>query len=197
MAEGADLIVGDPREQIFASIAEDTGVRMVTSYLLKDGGEEAHEAVHAEAMEELDKYPGFREREILESVPGIQRETVVILTFDDESSLRSWLESDTRRQLLNRLDPHIDGTYTTNVLGGFAGWFTFDSSIEPPRWKQALVVLMGLFPVALLITLIRSELWPNAPLVLAVFVGNVVGISLLTWVIMPPLTRRLAGWLSR
>jgi antibiotic biosynthesis monooxygenase (ABM) superfamily enzyme len=197
MHEGADLIVGEPREQIFAATANAPGVRMVTSYLLKDGGESVHQAVHADVLEELENYPGFRDREILEAVPGIQSETVVILTFDDESSLRGWLDSDERKRLLSRLDPHVEGTYTTNVLGGFAGWFTFDSSTEPPRWKQAVVVLIALFPIALLITFVRSQVWPDAPMVLAVLIGNVVGISLLTWVVMPPLTRWLAGWLSR
>lgn len=197
MAEGAGLILGEPREQIFAATANDPGVRMVTSYLLKEGGESEHRSVHDDVLAELDNYPGFREREILEAVDGIQSETVVILTFDDASSLRGWLESDERKQLLSRLDPHIEGTYTTNVLGGFAGWFTFDSATEPSRWKQALVVLIALFPIALLITFIRSQLWPGAPMILAVFVGNVIGISLLTWVVMPPLTRHLAGWLRR
>jgi antibiotic biosynthesis monooxygenase (ABM) superfamily enzyme len=197
MDEGAGLIHGSPREQIFASAASDPGVRMVTSYLLRDGGTSVHRAVHDDVMKELDNYPGFREREILDAVPGVQSETVVILTFDDETSLRRWLDSDARRQLLSRLDPHIEGTYTTSVLGGFAGWFTFDSSTEPARWKQALVVLIALFPLSLSITYIRSLLWPDAPMVPAVFLGNVVGIALLTWLVMPPLTRRLSSWLSR
>jgi antibiotic biosynthesis monooxygenase (ABM) superfamily enzyme len=197
LEEGADLILGEPRLQIFAAAGADPGVRMVTSYLLKDGAASVHRAVHDDVMTELGNYPGFRQREILEAVPGVQRETVVILTFDDDSSLRSWLESGERRQLLSRLDPYIQGTYTTNVLGGFAGWFTFDRSTEPPRWKQALVVLIALFPITLLIAFVRSRLWPDAPIVPAVFIGNVIGISLLTWLVMPPLTRNLSGWLGR
>lgn len=197
LKEGAELILGEPREQIFAAARSDPGVRMVTSYLLKDGATSVHRSVHDDVIDELENYPGFRQREILEAVPGIQSETVVILTFDDESSLRSWLDSDERTQLLSRLDPYIEGTYTTNVLGGFAGWFTFDGVSEPPRWKQALVVLVGLFPVTLLIAFVRSRLWPDAPMVAAVFIGNVIGIALLTWLVMPPLTRRLSGWLSR
>jgi len=197
LEEGADLVLGEPRVQIFAAAEADPGIRMVTSYLLRDGAESVHRAVHDDVMTQLVNYPGFRQREILEAVPGVQRETVVILTFDDESSLRSWLESNERRQLLSRLDPHIEGTYTTNVLGGFAGWFAFDSSTEPPRWKQALVVLIALFPITLLIAFVRSRLWPDAPIVPAVFIGNVIGISLLTWLVMPPLTRHLSGWLRR
>ncbi|MEN8041790.1 MAG: antibiotic biosynthesis monooxygenase, partial [Actinomycetota bacterium] len=85
--EGADLILGQPREQVFASRGADPGVRMVTSYLLKEGGDRVHREVHAEAMAELRTYEGFRQREILDAVPGIQPETVVILTFDDEQTL--------------------------------------------------------------------------------------------------------------
>jgi antibiotic biosynthesis monooxygenase (ABM) superfamily enzyme len=195
--EGSDLILGEPRKQVFAATATDPGVRMVTSYLLKEGGTSVHRSVHEDVIAELESYPGFRQREILDAVPGVQNETVVILTFDDEPSLRRWLDSDERSQLLGRLSPHIEGTYTTNVLGGFAGWFTFDSSVEPPRWKQALVVLIALFPIALFITFVRSQLWPDAPMVPAVFLGNVIGIALLTWVVMPPLTRSLSGWLGR
>ncbi len=197
LEEGADLILGEAREQIFAATARDPGVRMVTSYLLKEGGVPVHEAVHEEVMAELESYQGFRQREILDAVPGIQPETVVILTFDDDVSLRRWLESDRRAQLLSRLDPQIEGTYTTNVLGGFAGWFTFDRTAEPKRWKQALVILTALFPISLSITYVRGVVWPDAPLVPGVFVGNVLGIALLTWIVMPPLTRRLSDWLRR
>ncbi len=193
--EGERLIVGQPRLQVFAASAGDPGVRMVTSYLLKDGGESVHREVHTEVLRHLDGYPGFREREILEAVPGVQPETVVILTFDDDASLRRWLESTTREHLLARLDPHIEGTYTTNVLGGFAGWFSFDESTEPRRWKQALVVLIALFPISLTISFIRSVAWPDAPMVPAVLIGNVLGVAVLTWLVMPPLTRWLSEWL--
>ena len=44
MEEGADLIQGQPRVQIFAAAASDPGVRMVTSYLLKEGGTSVHRA---------------------------------------------------------------------------------------------------------------------------------------------------------
>ena len=195
--DGRALIVGEPRVQVLAATVEDPGVRMVTSYLLRDGSESVHRDVHAEIMNHLDEYPGFRDREILEPVSGVQPETVVILTFDDELSLRRWLDSEAREQLLARLDPHIEGTYTTNVLGGFAGWFSFDDVVEPRRWKQALVVLMALFPVSLSIAFVRSLVWPDAPIVPAVFIANVVGVAALTWLVMPPLTRWLSAWLRR
>lgn len=197
MAEGADLILGEAREQIFVTGSRGPGVRMVTSYLLKEGRAHEHRAVHEETINDLASHPGFQKREILDAIPGIQPETVVILTFDDEASLRRWLESGVRSQLLSRLDPHIEGAYTTNVLGGFAGWFAFDSAREPKRWKQAAVVLLALYPTVLLISYIRTLVWPGAPLVPAVFVGNVIGIAVLTWILMPPLTRRLSDWLRR
>lgn len=195
--EGGDLIVGEPRMQVIAAVPDDPGVRMVTSYLLKEGGDAVHRAVHDDVMSVLADFPGFREREILDAVEGVQPETVVILTFDDEPSLRMWLDSDPREKLLSRLDPFIEGTYTTSVVAGFVGWFAFNAAEEPKRWKQAVIVFLALFPTVLLITYLRGIFWPDAPLVPAVFVGNVIGIAVLTWVLMPPLTRRLSSWLQR
>jgi hypothetical protein len=87
ITEGEDLILGEPQVQVFAATSRDPGTRMVTSYLLRRGGEAVHRAIHNEVMRELQSYADFRERKILEAVPGVQPETVVILTFDDEPSL--------------------------------------------------------------------------------------------------------------
>ncbi len=58
-------------------------------------------------------------------------------------------------------------------------------------------MFIALFPTVLLITLIRGAIAPDMNVVLAVFIGNVLGILILTYILMPPLTRRLQSWLSR
>jgi antibiotic biosynthesis monooxygenase (ABM) superfamily enzyme len=102
-----------------------------------------------------------------------------------------------RRWLFTRLDPHIERTYRTNVLSGFAGWFTFDRATEPQRWKQAFVVLLALLPISLAITYLRTLVWLDAPLVPAVLAAGVIGVALVTWVAMPLLTCKLSGWFGR
>jgi antibiotic biosynthesis monooxygenase (ABM) superfamily enzyme len=48
------------------------------------------------------------------------------------------------------------------MLSGFPGWFT-DGPSAPKRWKQAVVVIAGLIPVSLLVTLLRDGLVPELP----------------------------------
>jgi hypothetical protein len=47
------------------------------------------------------------------------------------------------------------------------------------------------------LTLLRRAVAPDLPLVVGVLVTNVAGIAILTWMLMPALTRRLAAWLRR
>ncbi|MGI9642787.1 MAG: antibiotic biosynthesis monooxygenase, partial [Acidimicrobiia bacterium] len=197
IAEGRDLIDGEAREQVLAGVPSDAEARVVSSYKLEPGREGEHLIIHKRMLDTLASFRGFEEREILDAVDGIQDETVVILTFDTPDNLRSWLDSPERAAILGDLDAITVGSLTTNVVGGFAGWFPHSGATEPRKWKQALVVLGALFPVSLTVALIRAWALPNLPLVPSVLLGNIVGVAVLTWLLMPPLTKALDGWLRR
>ena len=53
------------------------------------------------------------------------------------------------------------------------------------------------FPTVLVLTLIRMEIAPDMNVVLSVFVGNVLSVAMLSFVLMPWLTHRLEPWLNR
>ena len=66
----------------------------------------------------------------------------------------------------------------------------------PPRYKQAIVVWLGAYP---LITLILGALGPfmeGWPLVARTFVVSALMVVGLTWVVLPALNRLLRRWLS-
>lgn len=195
LSEGEGLVDGDPREQILAGVQEDDEARIVSSYRLQPGTEGEHLMVHKRILDALERFPGFLNRELLDAVDDVQPETVVVLTFDSATNLHAWLESDERRDAIEDLDRITVGDLTTNVVGGFAGWFPSHPGSEPKKWKQALVVLAALFPVSLSVTWIRIQMWPDLPLAPSVLIANIVGIAILTWLLMPPMTRALSGWL--
>lgn len=195
MTEGADIIEGEAKEQVLAGVPSDTEARVVSSYRLQPGSDAEHIMIHKRMLDTLSSFPGFIEREILRAVEGVQDETVVILTFDTSENLRNWLDSAERAELLVSLDAITVGSLTTNVVGGFAGWFPRSVDGDPKKWKQALVVLGALFPVSLAASAFRAWVWPDLPLAPAVLFGNVVGVAVLTWVLMPPLTKVLDRWL--
>ena len=200
MVEVAGMIDGEAREQRVAGMrAAQEPVTVVFSQFVAPGNHDEFVEVHDEALGLLLDFPGFLGSELLPPVEGVQDDHVIVASFASRSDLDRWFGSDTRREWLDHMEQLVEGDRTYNVVGGFGGWFPAQDlqSNGPKRWKQAVAVFIALFPTVLLITLVRMAVAPNMNVVLAVFVGNVLGILALTYVLMPPLTHRLRHWLSR
>jgi antibiotic biosynthesis monooxygenase (ABM) superfamily enzyme len=194
---GDELIVGRAREQVVALAPERDPVTAVSSVRVRDGAQEQYRALHDEIVASMRTFPGFLRCDLFEPVPGVQDDTVVVMAFDGREHLDRWLRSDERRAILARMDELVEGDRTVNVVGGFAGWFSPAGAPAVRTWKQAAVVLLALVPTSLVLTALREWLLPDVGLVAGVVLGNVAGVAILTWLLMPFLTRRLEGWLRR
>ncbi len=141
--------------------------------------------------------PGHRGGELLRPVPGVQDDWVAVTRFATEPDLETWLGSAARRDLLAEGERFRDFRLR-RVTTSFGSWFSDDAGAAagPPSWKTALSVLVGLYPTVVLLTLALSALWPAGPLWASLLIGNVASVSLLTWVVMPVVTRALAFWLE-
>lgn len=198
LAEGASLFEGEAIEQIVADASGQDEVRVVSSYRLKPGVETEHIVIHQRVLDILKDFKGFIRRDILDAVPGVQPDTVVTLTFDTRQHLMSWFNSDERIDALADLETLTEKPLTTSILGGFAGWFPVtDSAGTTPKWKQAVVVFVGLYPTVIFTSYLARWFWPDLNLFVAIFVGNVISIAILTWMLMPVLTSKLADWLNQ
>jgi antibiotic biosynthesis monooxygenase (ABM) superfamily enzyme len=197
MATGDDLIDGEAREQVVAMTPASPRVTAVSSVWVKPEQMEAFLDLHAEILVELAATPGFLRADVFEPVPGVQDETVVVLAFDTREHLDVWLRSAERQRILAEMDQHTEGARTVNVVGGFAGWFAPGGGGEVRRWKSAAAVLLALVPVSLAVLAVRLWVAPDLNPVLATVIGNVIGIVVLTWVLMPRITRWLDAWLRR
>ena len=200
MEEVDPLLDGQMREQRIAGLrTTPEPVTLVLSQRIEPHDREEFVALHDDAVDRLAHFEGFLGSELLPPVEGVQDDLVIVASFTSRADLDRWLESDSRREWLGMIERLVDGERTLNVVGGFGGWFPAQSSQSqgPKRWKQAIAVFIALFPTVLAITLVRGVIAPNMNVVVAVFVGNVLGILMLTYVLMPPLTRLLGGWLSR
>lgn len=199
MDTGAELIDGAAREQVLAMAEGSDQVTAVASVRVVPGHEDDYRRLLDELFEHMSHFEGFRRSELFMPVPGVQDEHVAVFSFDTRAHLDAWLDSPERADLLARSAPFVEGDRTVNVMGGFAGWFATGGTVTPgvTRWKQAATVLLALFPTSLTITVVRDAIAPDLPLVPAMFVANAVGVAVLTWLLMPPLTRWLGPWLRR
>lgn len=141
------------------------------------------------------RFPGFLDSRLLE--PTASEGWTIVIRFDNTEHLDAWIESDARKALIERVDPVLHGRLR-RVVSSFDGWFplTVDEP-PPPTWKQAMTVLVALYPTVMLVTLGLNPWldrlgWHMPAHILA---GNVVGTILLSWVVMPPLNVVLRPWL--
>ena len=196
---------GPAREQIIATAAQSRTVTGVSSFPLRQATDpieaqrvsvDFHRA-YDQLVGVLRRFDGFLSCELFEPEPGAQDDAIVVFSFASRRQLDRWLESPERVEALGRMRALLDAQPTVNVVGGFAGWFSPAPDRPTPVWKQATLVLAALYPVALVIGMIRDAVAPDLPGPLATFIGNAGGVVILSWFVMPPLTRRFRGWLSR
>jgi len=195
-----EIIDGPAREQRVAGLrTTPEPVTVVFSQRIAPEHRSEYATLHAEVVDLMSAFPGFLGAELLEPVDGVQDEHVVVASFTSRTDLDGWLESAERREWLVRAEALIEGDRTVNVVGGFAGWFPAQTAAAtgPTRWKQAVTVFIALYPTSLAITLVRNEIDPAMNIALGVLIANVLGILVLAYLLMPPLTRALAKWLSR
>ena len=132
--------------------------------------------------------------DMLTPPPGSNsREFGLLRTFVDKKTRDEFFESGMFKAWEAKVRTLTDGEPVHRQLHGLEAWFR--SSSPPPRWKMAIATFLGVLPVAtvLNVTLGPAILPWNFLLRTAVFNGCMI--ALLTWAIMPIMTRVLHNWL--
>ncbi len=187
---------------------EDGAASELVTATVAVGRERAYAKLHAALNARAAEFPGFLGAEIVEPATG-NKTWVTVLTFDSDASLQRWRASHERAELVTRIrDVAVDQDWVLPI--GFSPKRSGSAAAQTPTWKRAMTALAVLYAMVsvLDITLgnfigegLSVEGTPvvsglGLPFPFVVFVGNAVGTLLLTWVLMPVVTRLLAWWLS-
>lgn len=141
-------------------------------------------------------FPGYRGTDVYPPTEGGTGEWVAMLHYEDEKSLRAWLDSPTRAAWLAKYEANAPAFELTTLAGGFGPWFAgLSRGAAPPAWKMALTVLLGLYPTVMLLAVVVGPYTARLGPAAALLVGNALSVSLLQWAVMPVLTRAFARWL--
>jgi hypothetical protein len=138
------------------------------------------------------RFPGNLGASLLSPGPG-GSEYHLVYRFVDDRSLAAWERSAERRSALAHVEDMVDDERYERV-SGLESFFT-RAPRPGPRWRMTAVTVVAVFAVtSLLQVLVVPHLaaWPT-PARLAL--SAVVVVLLLGHVLMPVLTRLLAGWL--
>ncbi|CCH01449.1 Antibiotic biosynthesis monooxygenase [Fibrella aestuarina BUZ 2] len=133
---------------------------------------------------------------------GHSGEYTIVLHFDSETNLRNWLESDTRKQLVDKVRPFLNEDEQIDIRTGLEFWFTPPRSqpVAPP-YKQFLITLSAIFPLSFLVPQLLAPVIDVVPLlaipVVRAFLTSALIVALMTFVVMPRYVPLVARWLYK
>lgn len=129
--------------------------------------------------------------------PGVESdEWQLLYRFADEGSMAAWEISQRRRSWLWDAEELGLVESSSQRRTGVEGWFESAPS-APPRWKQACVIWLAFFPLSLVMSYVFLGLAPDLAIPLRVLLTTLVMTPLMTWVVLPRLTRWLGWWLNK
>jgi antibiotic biosynthesis monooxygenase (ABM) superfamily enzyme len=164
---------------------------------VKPGHETFYEQFLEGIISAASQFPGHLGVEVFRP-PSATGEYRTVYRFDTAEHLRAWLDSDERAAWLERAEPHVIGPMRTSFVTGLESWFTLPGPPEiapPPPYKMALLTWITIFPLITAIVAITGPLVGELPLVLRLGITTALTVPLMTWVVMPRVTRLLRRWL--
>lgn len=164
---------------------------------VKPGLEAAFEEATQGVTLAASTFPGYLGSDVL--YPSSKRgEWQLILRFDTPEHLREWENSLICQAWIARADAlTVDEARVTRV-NSLEAWFTLPeipNAAPPPKWKTAIVSAIGIYPVTSLMPNLLRPITGGLPFWLANLVSISIMMPLMTWVIMPQVTRLFKGWL--
>ena len=122
------------------------------------------------------------------------REYGILRTFATEADRDAFYESPMFKAWDERARALTEGEAVYRELNGLEAWFR-SSEGPPPRWKMAVATLLGVYPTSLFLGLTVGRWTRDLPMLAGVLLFAAVMVALLTWVVMPIVTRLLHSWL--
>jgi uncharacterized protein len=178
--------------------SEDPPVTVVISRRVKPGCEQAFEKFISGITAASMTFPGHLGANIFRPTTPGDTEYRIIFKFDRQSNLRRWQESPCRRQWLARADSLVLGQPAIEVITGLETWFTIPVSkpiVPPPRHKMAVVTLLAIFPLIQIANIAIAPLFKSLPPLLSSLILTAIIVLLMTYVVMPRMTRLFTRWL--
>lgn len=139
----------------------------------------------------------------------------VVYTFRSRSALDRWDQSEQRKSW-SQGGAHLATVSDVQRRTGIEGWFdgarighSFDAKTgkmrtiglraAPPRWKQAAAIWIGMLPLNITASFIASKMpwWGDLSLVAHSVILVSALVPVMTFLVMPAVTRVLRPWLRR
>lgn len=179
-------------------------VSFVVRHHLREGAQAAYELWLTDNMRVAAAFPGYLGIKVVRPhASGL--DYTLVLDFATHEDATRWHQSTERADLIQNVQPHLDVAPHVIVGAGIDYWFQAEPAApglppqKPPAWKQWLITTSVIWPLSMVVPFAFDPLFHALPALGTYGVAHGIQaaavIALVVWLIMPPYTRLLHGWL--
>jgi uncharacterized protein len=198
MALAAPLIAEGTAEGAAAPAALADPVTVVVTRRVKEGRQRQYEAWLDLLIKEASHLPGYLGTQVIRPATAAGREYTSVFRFDSVANLRAFEASELRRRALAEVGELVEADAVWRQLTGLELWFTPPAGTavpQPSRFRMALVMIAVVYGLVLSIGQGVALALPTTPPRLRLLLTIVLEVMLMTYVLMPRITRWFARWI--
>lgn len=145
------------------------------------------------------QFNGFLGVNVIRPHDAVHPEYVIVVRFDDYEHLRAFMTSVERKEYLRKSERMTIGEMTVQETQGFESFFTLPdhpgTSVKPAMYKMAILTILALYPPLLGLSTLFAALFHGLPRPLLILLTLTVLVPIMTYFIMPWVTRLFRFWL--
>lgn len=184
------------------AVADDGPVTLVVRRRVRPGREADYEAWLARLQAVARDAPGYLGVTTQRPAPGGPLEYTSVIRFASLAAWQAYTRGEAYARALDEVAPLADGDAVWEQLTGLEFWFAPPAGTavpQPSRPRMALLLIVVVFVLVLVVGRLvdaLAGLLPFAvPQPMRLLLTVVLQVALMTWWLMPLLTRRLARWI--
>jgi antibiotic biosynthesis monooxygenase (ABM) superfamily enzyme len=178
-------------------MSHNESVTVVVTRKVKHGHESDYEDWLRRLLEEAKFMKGYLGATIQKPAPG-STEYTSVFRFDTVDNLRKFEESELRSRYLREVVDYVDADAIWKKFTGLEFWFSPPRGaviLQPSRFRMALVMIAVIFGLVLSIGQLVGIVAAEVPSYIRLFITISIEIFLMTYVLMPRITKLLAKWI--
>lgn len=173
-------------------------VTVIVSRRVKKADTQAFEQLCNDMTERASHFDGYISTAILRPINADDPEYRVIFKFIDKQTLAKWEASEQRAEILKDIESLLVEPGEREEISGLVSWFSLPSKnplTPPPRYKMTMISWLALYPAVTLIFWTFEPWLIQIPLFLRTLLVTLVVILLMSYWLMPFMTKCFAFWL--
>jgi uncharacterized protein len=174
-------------------------ITLVISEVVEPSHIQAYETWSRGFNQAAQQFEGFLGVDVIRPRDHDYPEYVVIVKFDNYAHLRHWRTSPTFQQWVDQGRNFVVDR-SQQQFDGVELWFTLPPNaaskpLQPAYYKKVVLGVLSVYPLILLANALLGPLLKPLPPLLGLFLSVIFVSALLTYPVMPWLTRLLGFWL--